>query len=275
MTSSATQTEADKGRGVRRAARLGGRLDLAVGAAIVAVGWLLVLGFNHWHVTAPVVFLCLGWLAMVLCGFFFWRAALAAATEGTGPDSEGFELSSGRVAELETEKRALLKAIKEVEFDRAMGKMSEPDAAEITRVYRARAIDVLKELEGEGEDGDAADAPLDQVIEREVRARMVLAGILSRRKSPPMPQDAAGAAAPAAANPTAEAATAEAAPAATATEQAAPAEAAPQDPAAAADPAATAGAPAEAEATQGADEADAGDASGPSSGREIERRRDA
>ncbi|HKE13644.1 MAG TPA: hypothetical protein VKB80_02180, partial [Kofleriaceae bacterium] len=211
------------------------------------------------------------WLAMVLCGFFFWSAAMAAATEGIGPDSEGFELSSGRVSELETEKRALLKAIKEVEFDRAMGKMSEADAAEITRVYRARAIDIIKQLEGEGEEGDASDAPLDQVIEREVRARMALAGVLSRRKSPPRPQDAgaAEAAAPAGAKPTAEAATEEAVTAKAATEEAAPTDAAPQD--AAAD--ATAGALAEAEATRGADEDHA--ASGPSGGREIERRRDA
>jgi hypothetical protein len=244
MTSSATQTEADDGHGGRLASRLGGKIDLVVGAVIVAVGWLLVLGFNHWHVTAPVVFLCLGWLAMVLCGFFFWSSAMAAATEGTGPDSEGFELSSGRVSELETEKRALLKALKEVEFDREMGKMSEADAGEITRVYRARAIDIIKELEGESEAGETDDAPLDQVIEREVRARMVLAGVLSRRKAAPkQPEPKPLDAAPAKTTP----AEAEAAPA-----PAPPGEAAPD---------------------QSVDEQDA--ASGRSGDRAVERRGDA
>jgi hypothetical protein len=182
MTSSETQTEAEKGRGGRKATRLSGWLELAIGAVLLAAGWLPILIFNKWHITAPVIFLGLGWLGVLLCGRFFWNAALTAGNEGLVPDDEGFELSVGRMAELQREKRALLKAIKEVEFDRAMGKMSETDAAEITRVYRARAIDILKELEGQGETGAQDDVPLDRLIEREVRARLALAGVSAKRK---------------------------------------------------------------------------------------------
>jgi len=167
-------------------------VDLAVIAALLAGGWLSILAVNRWYVGPPVVFLALGWLAVCLCGWFFWNAAKAAGAEGTGEETQGFDLSAGRLGELDKEKRALLKAIKEVEFDREMGKMSEADAAEITRVYRARAIDVIKELEGEGDSPgeassakDARDGSLERVIDREVRARLALAGVAARKPARP------------------------------------------------------------------------------------------
>jgi hypothetical protein len=189
MTSSATRTESVKDGG-RLAARFGGRLDLPIAAVLVAAGWIPILVYNHWHITAPVIFLGIGWVGVILCGRFFWSAATLAAQEGIAREGEGFELSSGRVAELEREKRALLKAIKEIEFDRQMGKMSEADAGDITRVYRSRAIDVIKELEGDVGPPDE-DAPLDTVIDREVRARLALAGVMPKRQ-PEVAQAAPG-----------------------------------------------------------------------------------
>jgi hypothetical protein len=178
------------------AARQSGRVDLLVAAGCFAAGWLFIMAINRWHIGPPVVFLTLGWLSVILCGLFFVGSARAAAGEGTGPEQEGFELTAGRLEELEKEKRALLKAIKEVEFDREMGKMSEEDADEISRVYRARAIDILKELEGGAEVGAAS---LDQVIERELRARLALAGVAARKKAKAKPE--AEAAKPEAAKP--------------------------------------------------------------------------
>jgi hypothetical protein len=168
-------------------ARLSSRAELAVAGGFFVAGWLFILAINRWHVGAPVFFLSLGWLAVVLCGLFFWGSARAAAGEGTGPEQEGFALNAGRVEELEKEKKALLKAIRDVEFDRDMGKMSEEDAVEISRVYRARAIDILKELEGDEAGGPAAS--LDRVIEREVRARLALAGVASRKKGTEAPAE--------------------------------------------------------------------------------------
>lgn len=160
------------------------RKILLIAGSLLLAGWLVILLVNRWHVTAPVVFLGLGWFALVLCGRAFFWAAQVASTEGTEPESAGFELTADRQVELEREKRALLKAIKEVEFDREMGKMSEADAAEITRVYRARAIDILKELEGAGDgDGNHVSSSVDSQIEREVRARLALAGVAARAKA--------------------------------------------------------------------------------------------
>ncbi len=64
-------------------------------------------------------------------------------------------------------KKSLLKAIKEIEFDREMRKMSDKDADELTRHYRMRAIEVIKRLETQG-DASSVDAEID----REVRARL-------------------------------------------------------------------------------------------------------
>jgi len=50
---------------------------------------------------------------------------------------------------LEREKMLALRAIKELEFDHAMGKMSEPDFVEMSARLRSRALRVMKQLEGE------------------------------------------------------------------------------------------------------------------------------
>ena len=165
--------------------------DLLLLAGLLLTGWVIILSINAWYLGAPVVFLCLGWLGLLLTGRAFWSAAITAGEEldGLPADPSDLAVSATRREDLEREKKALLKAIKEVEFDREMGKMSESDAAEIVRIYRARAIEILKELDREADRaegarrGEAVPAePLDTVIEREVRARMALAGIRPKKK---------------------------------------------------------------------------------------------
>jgi hypothetical protein len=97
-----------------------------------------------------------------------------AAAEDSGDVLDDFWKPVGRHEELLLEKRSLLKAIKEIEFDREMGKMSESDAAELTRFYRQRAIEIIKALESEGEAGETLS--VQEQIEREIKARMVVAG---------------------------------------------------------------------------------------------------
>lgn len=181
MTSSAKQTEAGE-QGLRERLRrwAGTRSEALAAGGLVVAGWLLILAINRWYLGAPAVFLCLGWLSIVAAGRLLWIAAMRAGTELEGGPAE-VEPVLTRVEELEREKKALLKAIKEVEFDRELGKMSDADADEIVRVYRARAIEILKLLDG-GAPAVAAEAgePLDQVIEREVRARLALAGVKSK-----------------------------------------------------------------------------------------------
>ena len=58
------------------------------------------------------------------------------------------QLVAGRArASLEREKTLLLRSIKELEFDRAMGKVSDGDFQEMDGRLRARAISLMKQLD--------------------------------------------------------------------------------------------------------------------------------
>ena len=139
---------------------------LASGLGVVLSGWLLIIAINGFHVTPPVVFVCLGYLAVVAAIYNLFRTG-ASAVAPEDPDDDFDSTHPQAELELEREKRALLKAIKEAEFDQQMGKLSKRDADEMIALYRMRAIEVIKELDGAG--GSVRDQ-----IQREVRARIEL-----------------------------------------------------------------------------------------------------
>jgi hypothetical protein len=67
----------------------------------------------------------------------------------TAADAGEATLVGGRTrAALERDKALTLRAIKELEFDRAMGKVSEADFAEVRDRLRARAVRLLSQLDG-------------------------------------------------------------------------------------------------------------------------------
>jgi hypothetical protein len=72
-------------------------------------------------------------------------------------------LSDSLRADLEREKALTLRSIKELEFDRAMGKLSNDDFEEMSRRLRTRAVGIMKQLD-EGAD-------YRPIIERELAAR--------------------------------------------------------------------------------------------------------
>ncbi len=87
----------------------------------------------------------LGWICWLL-----FRAAAALVRE---PDVGDNVVATGRRRkELEREKQSLLKALKELEFDHEMGKVSQKDFEDIGALYRARAIGVLRRLDDAGGD---------------------------------------------------------------------------------------------------------------------------
>lgn len=169
-------------------------------AALIVIGWVFIAWQNKFHVTAPVAFVCLGYLAVVLTVVNLWRTGAAAMS----PEHQGEEAWSrpiGARGELEKEKKTLLKAIKESEFDLQMGKLSKADADALIMTYRVRAIAVIKELERFEEldmkNVDPAGRPLakDSVrdqISREVKARLELASA-KKKKAKPKAEDKAAA----------------------------------------------------------------------------------
>ena len=132
-------------------------------AAVVPPGWFYILKVVRWHFTPSAVMLMLCWVAIVTIGYFAIRMALSMTSSA---DAAWFK-ARGQREELERDKRSLLKAIKEIEFDRETGKLSEADAASLTAVYRARAIDVIKAIEA----AEGAATTVREQILAEVRAR--------------------------------------------------------------------------------------------------------
>ena len=86
-------------------------------------------------------------------------------------------LSESMRAVLEREKMLVLRSIKELEFDRAMGKVSAKDFDEMAGRLRARAMSLMRQLDTE--------AGYRELIERELQAR--LSTPLARAKRPAKP----------------------------------------------------------------------------------------
>ena len=95
--------------------------------------------------THPVALLLLSGavVAAGLVGFTFHRAL--SGFFGTAPLSG--PLAPHLQEDLEREKALALRSIKELEFDRAMGKVGDADYAELNARLRARALAVMEELE--------------------------------------------------------------------------------------------------------------------------------
>jgi hypothetical protein len=101
-------------------------------------------------------------------GVFRMLAPLAAADTSI----VGEALSEGTRAALEREKMLVLRSIKELEFDRAMGKVSPQDFDEMAGRLRGRALTIMRQL-------DEGIAYRDR-IEKELQARLGNAGVKPR-----------------------------------------------------------------------------------------------
>ena len=148
MTNSATSTERDAAPRVRPVAakpadaQAGFRpwhffILLSMAGATVAV----MLSAN----THPVALLLLS--AAVVCagvvGLVLHRAIEGFFHRG----GEQLPLPVGTYEELVREKALVLRSIKELEFDKAMGKVSESDFTQISSRLRARALSLMADLD--------------------------------------------------------------------------------------------------------------------------------
>lgn len=112
------------------------------------------------------VLLCLLVFAAAAVGFAAVRT-FVALTGQASPNRT--QVLGGRTrAALDREKTLVLRSIKELEFDKAMGKVSDKDFAEMSGRLRARAAGLLRQL-------DAGATYRDQ-IEAEIARRLETAG---------------------------------------------------------------------------------------------------
>jgi hypothetical protein len=101
----------------------------------------------------------------------FYRMLAPLASDDPAIFSE--PLSGRSRAAMDREKTLVLRSIKELEFDRAMGKLSQKDFDEMAGRLRARAIMLMKQLD-DGETGYR------ELIERELAARLGGRGVKPR-----------------------------------------------------------------------------------------------
>lgn len=116
-------------------------------------------------------------MATAVLGFVVWVVFRAAQALVREPAARETTVATGRRRkELEREKQALVKALKELEFDHKMGKVSDKDFAEISGTYRARAVRVMRQLEEAGRDYET-------LIAEEVKKRRSGAAAVSAQPS--------------------------------------------------------------------------------------------
>ena len=147
----------------------------------------------QYEASARAVFMILGMSAILATLVWAYKmvAVLVAADKGhkvAGP------ATGWRRRELEREKYWLLKAIKELEFDHQMNKISLEDFNEIAGRYRTRAVRVIREL-------DSKEPDYASMIEREIAVRVARAEASAARTGVPAAGAAAAPPAPAAAPP--------------------------------------------------------------------------
>ncbi len=121
------------------------------------------------HGTRPanIVFVVLSILAVGIVAMAVYRTLWPLTSDVSAVQPE---MVGGRTrAALEREKTIVLRAIKELEFDRAMGKVSESDCEEMIGRLRARAVRLIRQL-------DAGSAGYRDLIDRELNARLGTGG---------------------------------------------------------------------------------------------------
>jgi hypothetical protein len=109
------------------------------------VGATIVVFMSRGQTPAAVILLSLTIFTAAGVGVAAWRtfAPLTGKEDAAGPQVIG-----GRTrAALERDKALVLRSIKELEFDKAMGKVSDKDFAEMSARLRARAVRLMRELD--------------------------------------------------------------------------------------------------------------------------------
>src|SRR5205823_6426154 len=91
------------------------------------------------------------------------------------PDRVEPPRAPARLRELERDKQAVLKAIREIELDYQMRKIAEVDYKEMLERYRTRAMRIIRELDA----GDNYRA----LIEEELKTRLSVMGTLAKEVS--------------------------------------------------------------------------------------------
>ena len=147
------------------------------------IGATIVVFLSRGQTPIAIILLSAAVFAAAFVGLTALRTFLPLT--GSVPEDRPDMLGGRTRAALERDKALVLRTIKELEFDRGMGKVSEKDFAEMSARLRARAGRIMRQL-------DAGSVYREQ-IEKEVEQRLAAAGPAGSAARPqtPAPRDPA------------------------------------------------------------------------------------
>jgi len=145
------------------------------------VGATIVVFVSEGQTPAGIILLSMVIFGAAAVGAAAWRmfAPLSGIDEPAGP-----QIFGGRTrAALEREKSLVLRSIKDLEFDHAMGKVSDKDFSEMGARLRARAAGLIRQLDA----GTSYRQAIEAEIERRVGKRREAAPAVSGSPAAPAP----------------------------------------------------------------------------------------
>lgn len=114
--------------------------------ALTIIGGLTVgLGLAGRQFGAPGVVLGLAGATLIACIAAFWASVRTMIGEARISSADAFAI--GNTGGALEQKRAVLRALKDLEFERAVGKISEEDFKVLVARYRAEAKRLLKQID--------------------------------------------------------------------------------------------------------------------------------
>jgi hypothetical protein len=158
---------------------------LATLRKVIPALWLLATVVAGFMFGVQILLLVLAAGALTLVITLMWSSVQSL----TGGTALGFEeaLGMGAPSKVEEEKRAVLRALKDLEYERGVGKISPEDYAELLAKYRADAKRLIQSV-------DEALGPARLEVEAALEQRLARAGLAKDDPQPtprPDPQPAA------------------------------------------------------------------------------------
>jgi len=135
------------------------------------LGATVVVFFSRGQTPAAIILLSCTIFAAAYVGVTALRTVLPLA--GVIPDDAPDTLGDRTRAALEREKTLVLRSIKELEFDRGMGKVSEKDFAEMSARLRARASRLMRQLDAGSLYRDLIEKEVEKLLPKSAAAAAV------------------------------------------------------------------------------------------------------
>jgi hypothetical protein len=135
---------------------------------VIPTLWLMAAVVAGFMSGPPLLLLVLAAGVLALIVTLLWSSVQSL----TGGAALGFEeaLGMGARSRVEEEKRAVLRALKDLEYERSVGKISPEDYAELSAKYRAEAKRLMQSL-------DEALGPARAEVEKAIGERLERAGV--------------------------------------------------------------------------------------------------